>query len=85
MIWNYIGGGLFIFSLLAGAFAMNTFIRALVSKDAGMRVVSKRSGLLAVASAGLAFLTMYTLAAQKPTEKEIEAASEFVQNLEKQK
>jgi hypothetical protein len=85
MMWNYIGGGLFMFSLLAGAFAINTFIRALVSKDAGMRLASKRSGLLAVACVGLGFLIMNTLAEQRPTEKEIETASEFVQSLEKQK
>ena len=85
MIWNYIGGGLFIASLLAGAFAIKTFIRALVSKDTGMRLVSKQSGLLAVVFAGLAYLIMNTLAAQTVTEADIGAASEFVQNLEKHK
>lgn len=85
MMWNYTGGGLFALAWLAAAFAITLFIRTLFFKDASMRLASKRSGIFAIFCAILAFLIMNTLAEQRPTEKDIQAASEFVQDLEKQK
>jgi multisubunit Na+/H+ antiporter MnhB subunit len=80
-MFNNIGGGLVAIAILATAFTIITFIWSFLSPNAKMRLVSKRSGLFAIACAAFGILIMNTLAVPTSTPEEIQASTEFVQGL----